>query len=85
MNRKEPTKTFMTISNWKNPFDRHGLYRNISALKRLRSTYTVYVEGAFGFDLQRQTAVSAYLKSKQLLLFVFACLCRWGAHIRVND
>ena len=26
--------------------------------------------------MQRQTAVTAYLKNKQLLLFAFACTCR---------
>ena len=35
MKRKEPTKTFMMISNWKKSFRLHGLYRNISALKGL--------------------------------------------------
>ena len=32
MNRKELTKTFMMISNWKKPFGLHGLYKAISAL-----------------------------------------------------
>ena len=31
MNRKELTKTFTIISNWKEPFGLHGLYKNISA------------------------------------------------------
>ena len=32
MKRKELTKKFMMISNWKKPFDSYGLYKNISAL-----------------------------------------------------
>ena len=32
MMRKELTKTFITISNGKEPFNLHGLYKNISAL-----------------------------------------------------
>ena len=37
MNRKELTKTFMMISNWKKPICFHGLYKNISALQGLSS------------------------------------------------
>ena len=32
MNQKELTETFMMISNWKNPFDLHGLYESILEL-----------------------------------------------------
>ena len=32
MKRKELTKSFMMIQNWKKPFGLHGLNRNISAL-----------------------------------------------------
>ena len=32
MNRKEVTKTFMMIKNWKNQFGLHGLYKTIAAL-----------------------------------------------------
>ena len=33
MKQKELTKTFIMISNWKNPFGFYGLYKNMSALK----------------------------------------------------
>ena len=39
MNRKELTETFMMISNWKNLFDLHDLYTNISALWRLNQDW----------------------------------------------
>ena len=32
MKRKELTKTFMMTSNWKKPFDLHGLYKHIPAI-----------------------------------------------------
>ena len=35
MNQKDLIKTFMMISNWKNPFDLRGVYKNISALQGL--------------------------------------------------
>ena len=31
MKLRQLTETFVTISNWKNPFGLHGLYTNISA------------------------------------------------------
>ena len=36
MKSKEQTKTFMMISNWKEPFGLHGLYKNMSVLQELR-------------------------------------------------
>ena len=33
MNQEEQTKTFMLISNWKNPFCLHGLYKNCQSFK----------------------------------------------------
>ena len=36
MNQKELTKTFMMISNWKNPFGLHDLYKINSALWGLK-------------------------------------------------
>ena len=33
MNQKEPTKTFVMISNWKKPFGLHGLHKKYSALR----------------------------------------------------
>ena len=32
MKQKEPSKTFMVISNWKQTFGLNGLYKNISAI-----------------------------------------------------
>ena len=32
MKRRELTKTFLMILNWKKPFGLHSLYKNISAL-----------------------------------------------------
>ena len=37
MNRKELTKTFMMIWNWKNTFGPHASYNNKSALKGLKA------------------------------------------------
>ena len=36
--RKQLTRTFIMISNWKKNFCLHGLYKNISALQRLLTT-----------------------------------------------
>ena len=32
MEHKVPTKKFMIISNWNNPFDPHGFYKKLSVL-----------------------------------------------------
>ena len=42
MERKELTKTFMMISNWKKPFGPHGLKINISASYVLEDTHLSY-------------------------------------------
>ena len=39
--QKELTEPFMMISNWKKPFDPHGLYKNTLALQWL--TVTIHV------------------------------------------
>ena len=38
MKHKEPTKTFMMISNWKKPFGLYSLCKDISALYGLTHT-----------------------------------------------
>ena len=36
MKQKEPTKTFMMISNWQNLFDLHGLYKKYFSVERVK-------------------------------------------------
>ena len=62
---KERDNIVSVIRTYKNLFD--TTRQLISELKR-RYNYTA---------LQRQTAVTAYLKSKQLLLFAIAHTIRW--------
>ena len=45
MSRKELTKTFMMILNWKTPFSLHGSYTNMSALWEFMITSNSHADG----------------------------------------
>ena len=52
MTRKELTKMFMMISNWKTPFGLYGLYKNSSVLNRVMECNGVMESGTVVYVLQ---------------------------------
>ena len=73
---KQLTKTSMMISNWKQPFGLHGLYKTISALLGLKLLFVLLAENL--------VTPENHLHTQVLVSFALRCYPVYSSHLRIN-